>query len=48
MNAEHGFGKTVEMAFADAVALVTKALRSADFGVLTEGRRHRSNMGIAS
>ena len=48
MNAKYGFGKTVEMGFADAVALVTKALRSEGFGVLIEGKRHRSNMEIAS
>ena len=36
MNTKYGFGKTVEMGFADAVARVTQALQSEGFGVLTD------------
>lgn len=36
MNSKYGFGKTVEMGFADAVARVTQALQGEGFGVLTD------------
>ena len=36
MNTKYGFGKTVEMGFADAVARVTQALQGEGFGVLTD------------
>ena len=36
MNSKYGFGKTVEIGFADAVARVTQALQSEGFGVLTD------------
>ena len=36
MNERYGFGKIVEMSFADAVARVTRALQDEGFGVLTD------------
>lgn len=36
MNTKYGFGRTVEMAFADAITRVTQALQDEGFGVLTE------------
>jgi uncharacterized protein (DUF302 family) len=36
MNTKYGFGKTVEIGFADAVARVTRALQVEGFGVLTD------------
>ena len=36
MNTKYGFGKMVEMKFADAVARVTQALQDEGFGVLTD------------
>ena len=36
MNSKYGFGKTVQMGFADAVARVTQALQGEGFGVLTD------------
>lgn len=36
MNTKYGFGKIVEVAFADAVTRVTQALQGEGFGVLTD------------
>ena len=36
MDTKYGFGKTVEMPFADAVTRVTQALQDEGFGILTE------------
>lgn len=36
MNTKYGFGKTVDIGFADAVARVTQALQVEGFGVLTD------------
>jgi uncharacterized protein (DUF302 family) len=36
MDAKYGFGKTVGLSFADALARVTLALQAEGFGVLTE------------
>lgn len=36
MKTKYGFGKTVEMEFADAVTRVTQALQGEGFGVLTD------------
>ena len=36
MDASYGFGKTVRLSFADALARVTLALQAEGFGVLTE------------
>lgn len=36
MNTKYGFGKTVELSFADALDRVTQALQREGFGVLTE------------
>lgn len=36
MNTKYGFGKTVDMPFADAVTRVTLALQDEGFGILTE------------
>ena len=36
MKTKYGFGKTVEMKFADAVTRVTQALQGEGFGVLTD------------
>ena len=36
VNTNYGFGKTVEIGFADAVARVTQALQGEGFGVLTD------------
>lgn len=36
MNTKYGFGRTVEMAFADAITRVTQALQDEGFGILTE------------
>ena len=36
MNSKYGFGKTVDIGFADAVARVTQALQGEGFGVLTD------------
>lgn len=36
MNTKYGFGKTVAIGFADAVARVTQALQVEGFGVLTD------------
>ena len=36
MDARYGFGKTVRLSFADALARVTLALQAEGFGVLTE------------
>ena len=36
MKTKYGFGKTVELGFADAVTRVTQALQGEGFGVLTD------------
>jgi uncharacterized protein (DUF302 family) len=36
MNSKYGFGKMVQLPFADAVAAVTQALQDEGFGILTE------------
>lgn len=36
MNTKYGFGRTVGMPFADAIARVTQALQDEGFGILTE------------
>jgi uncharacterized protein (DUF302 family) len=36
MNSKYGFGKIVDMGFADAVTRVTQALQGEGFGVLTD------------
>ena len=36
MKTKYGFGKTVDLGFADAVTRVTQALQSEGFGVLTD------------
>ena len=36
MNTKYGFGKTVEIPFADAITRVTQALQVEGFGILTE------------
>ena len=36
MNTKYGFGRTVEIPFADAITRVTQALQEEGFGILTE------------
>jgi uncharacterized protein (DUF302 family) len=36
MNTKYGFGRTVEIPFADAITRVTQALQDEGFGILTE------------
>ena len=36
MNSKYGFGKSVDMSFADAVARVTQSLQDEGFGILTD------------
>ena len=36
MNTKYGFGRTVDIPFADAVTRVTQALQEEGFGILTE------------
>ena len=36
MNSKYGFGKSVDVSFADAVARVTQSLQDEGFGILTD------------
>jgi uncharacterized protein (DUF302 family) len=36
MNTKYGFGRTVDISFADAITRVTQALQDEGFGILTE------------